>query len=117
MIKPKRITMDIGGKPRNMDFDHMMMAAAEQAYEGIGGAVVSANAIISRAVAGQVGAIMALAYGALKSAGEKISWQLFAKEIFPKMDEDWWTETVSDGLLAMFGSTEENTETDKAEKN
>lgn len=117
MIKPKRITAGIGGKSRNLDFDHMMLASAEQAYEGIGGLAVSANGIISRAVAGQVSAIMALAYGALKSAGEKISWQLFAKEIFPKMDEDWWTETVSDGLLAMFGTTEGNAETDKSEKN
>ena len=113
MIKPKRITVDIGGKPRNLDFDHMMMAAAEQTYESVGGIVLGANGIISRAVAGQVSAIMALAYGALKSAGEKISWQLFAKEIFPKMDEDWWTDTVSDGLLAMFGSPEKS----ESEKN
>ncbi len=115
MIKPKRITADIGGKPRNMDFDHMMLAAAEQAYEGIGGVVLGANGIISRAVAGQMSAIMALAYGALKSAGEKISWHLFVKEIFPKMDEDWWTETVSDGLLAMLGS--DNGENNESEKN
>lgn len=116
MIKPKRITADIGGKPRNMDFDHMMMAAAEQAYEGIGGVVVSANAIISRAVAGQVSAIMALAYGALKSAGEKISWNMFVNELFPKQKNDWWTDTVSKGLLAMFG--EADTESvDEPEKN
>ena len=103
MMKPKRITVDIGGKARNMDFDHLMMATAETAYERIGGAAVNAGGIISRAVAGQIGAIMALGYAALYSAGEKISFQTFAKEIFPSMDMDWWTETVSDGLLALLG--------------
>lgn len=101
---PETVRFEANGKSYGMTFDLMALAEAEQAYKRQYGEQINVYGIISELTGGSLSALMAAAYGAMRSAGEKMSWDTFARHILPACDMDWWTETVSGGLVALFGS-------------
>ena len=103
LAMPETVRFEVHGKSYGMTFDLMALAEAEQAYKRQYGEQINVYGIISELTGGSLSALMAAAYGAMRSAGEKMSWDTFARHILPACDIDWWTETVSGGLVSLFG--------------
>ena len=114
---PQTVRFEANGKNYGMTFDLMALAEAEQAYKRQYGEQLNVYGIIAELTTGSFSALMAAAYGAMRSAGEKMSWDTFAKHIFPAIDIDWWTETVSEGLVTLFGNTDADDKTETDTKN
>lgn len=95
------------GKEYRMDFDMGALANAECAYEQHFGKAVSVNAIIADLVQAKAHAMMAFAYGAMLSAGEKITWEHFCKSVYTFENYQKLADVVSEGLTAMMRTDDE----------
>lgn len=114
-LKQANALLDINGKVYRMDFDMMALAKAEQICEQRFYEQLDTMQILAGLVQNKTRAIMALAYGALTSAGEKITWEHFTKEMFTFDNFESIAGAVADGVAAMFDSGEEDAEA--SEKN
>lgn len=114
---PQTIRFEANGKNYGMTFDLMALAEAEQAYKRQYGEQINAYGIIAELTGGSLSALMAAAYGAMRSAGEKMAWDTFARHVFPARDVDWWTETVSGGLVSLFGGSADDDAAEGGAKN
>ena len=92
------------GKSYRMDFDMGALANAEGIYESKFGKIVGVDAIIGELVSGMARATMAFAYAALISAGEKLTWEEFGKNIYTFENYNVLMDAVTEGLAAMMRS-------------
>ena len=99
--------LKLNGRTYKLDFDLGALAAAERVYRRHFGQSATTYDIISEIFEAQTSAIMALAYGALCSAGEKLAWEHFAKDIFTFDNFDAIAEAVADAVGEMFGDGDE----------
>lgn len=90
------------GSVRRMDFDMGCFAQAELAYEQRFGKDVNVNEIISELAQQKTRAVMAMAFGAMISAGEKITWDQFSKSVFTFKDSAALTDAVATAVLHMY---------------
>lgn len=95
------------GKTYKMDFDMGALANAECVYEQRFGKLAGVNEIIADLVQAKAHAMMAVAYGAMISAGEKITWEHFCKSIYTFANYSRLTEMVTEAMVAMMRSEEE----------
>lgn len=95
------------GKAYRMDFDMGALANAECVYEQRFGKAVGVNVIIGDLVQAKAHAMMAFAYGAMLSAGEKITWERFCKSVYTFENYQKLTEVVSDAMVQMMRSDDE----------
>lgn len=99
------------GKSYRMDFDMGALANAEGIYESKFGKIVGVDVIIGELVSGMARATMAFAYAALISAGEKLTWEEFGKNIYTFENYNVIMDAVTEGLAAMMrsdGDTEDD---------
>ena len=99
------------GKSYRMDFDMGALANAEGIYESKFGKIVGVDVIIGELVSGMARATMAFAYAALISAGEKLTWEEFGKNIYTFENYNVLMDAVTEGLAAMMrsdGDTEDD---------
>lgn len=99
------------GKSYRMDFDMGALANAEGIYESKFGKIVGVDVIIGELVSGMARATMAVAYAALISAGEKLTWEEFGKNIYTFENYNVLMDAVTEGLAAMMrsdGDTEDD---------
>ena len=92
------------GKSYRMDFDMGALANAEGIYESKFGKIVGVDVIIGELVSGMARATMAFAYAALISAGEKLTWEEFGKNIYTFENYNVLMDAVTEGLAAMMRS-------------
>jgi hypothetical protein len=97
-----------------MDFDLGALAHAEGVYEEHFGRIAGIHDIIGELIQGRARALMAITYGAMLSAGEKLTWDDFGKKIYTFENYDRLSETISDEIAAMMrgGDDEEDEEGD-----
>lgn len=114
-LKSSDAMLEINGKTYKMDFDMMALAKAEQVCEQRFYEQLDTMQILAGLVQNKTRAIMALAYGALTSAGEKVTWEHFAKEMFTFDNFEAIAGAVADGVAAMFETGEK--ESEASEKN
>ncbi len=81
-LRTNSAVVEIGGKAYQLDFDPQALSFAEQVYEEEYGSDVNAAVIIQEVFAAKMRAVSAIIYGALRSAGNKILWNVFTKTIF-----------------------------------
>ena len=107
------------GSTRRMDFDLGALAQAEGVYEDRYGRVVGIDIIIGELVQGRARALMALTYGAMLSAGEKLTWEQFSKSVYTFENYAHLSSVVSDAVLAMMrsGDDEEDGDDGNGSKN
>lgn len=98
------------GSTRRMDFDLGALAQAEGVYEDRYGRAVSIDIIIGELVQGRARALMALTYGAMLSAGEKLTWEQFAKSVYTFANYASLSNVVSDAVLVMMRSGDDEDE-------
>lgn len=102
------------GETYRMDFDMAALANAEGIFEDKFGKSVGVDAIIADLVQAKARAMMAFAYGAMLSAGEKISWEDFSKSVYTFENYNVLADAVTTALLRMMrpeageGSAEKN---------
>lgn len=101
-IKTNARMIKIDGKAYRMDFDMEALSQAEQVYFSHYGRNVNISEIIRELEEVKMSAVMALAYGALISAGNVIEWRTFSKEIFSFANFDTVFDEVSEAMRAMF---------------
>lgn len=107
-IKTNNRMITIGGKTYRMDFDMQALSQAEQVYQSQFGRSVNVSEIIAELAQVKMSAVMALAYGALVSAGNVIAWKTFAKDIFTFEHFDEVFAVVEEALMDMFGKPDKN---------
>ena len=100
------------GSKRKMDFDMGAMAQAEMIYEDKFGKSVGVDAIIEELIMGKARAMMAFAYGAMVSAGEKLTWAEFCKSVWTFENYEQLHAVVLQAVLRMMhsGDTEGSAE-------
>lgn len=98
------VTLD--AKAFRMDFDNLALAYAEQVYREQYGRPINAAVIIDELFEASLSAVMAVSYGAMRSGGEKIDWQSFAKKIFTYTNYPEIFNVVSKAVSAMFAPGE-----------
>lgn len=96
------------GKSYRMDFDMATLANAEGIYESKFGKIVGVDVIIGELVSGMARAVMAFAYAALISAGEKMTWEEFGKTIYTFENYNVIMDIVTEGLAAMMRTDNES---------
>ena len=102
MHVPDRI-LKIGDKTYRLSFDMLALSHAEQVYLQAYGVHSNCGHIVAELSHGSATALMAMTYGAMRSAGEKMTWEQFAREIFTFEHFDAVYEVVSDALCEMLG--------------
>lgn len=112
-IKTSHTMLDLNGKTYQMDFDLGALAGAERVYKQRFGQPCDTYQIISEIFEVQTSAIMALAYGAMISGGEKLSWENFSKNIFTFENFDAIANAVADAVGEMFGEPGDGDEDDE----
>lgn len=112
-IRTTSAVIKINGTHYKMDFDLMALSVAEQVYSRQYGGTANTYLILAEIMQVQTSAIMALAYGAMISAGEKITWDEFAKGLFTFDNYDAISEAVADNVAAMLGDGDEGAEGDE----
>lgn len=100
------------GSTRKMDFDMGALAQAEMVYEDRFGKSVGVDAIIAELIMGKARAMMAFAYGAMISAGEKVTWKDFCGCVWTFDNYEQLHAVVLGAVLRMMhsGSTEGSAE-------
>ena len=111
-IRATSTVLEINGRTYKMDFDMAALAGAERVYRQRFGQQSDTFQIISELFEAQTSAIMALAYGALTSAGEKLAWEHFSKDMFTFENYDAIANAVADAVGEMFGEAEDAEEDD-----
>lgn len=101
-LKTNARHININGTTYRMDFDMEALSQAEQVYCSQYGRDVNISNIIAELAQVKMSALMALAYGALVSAGNKIEWSEFSKKIFTFANFDHVFEVVEEAVRAMF---------------
>lgn len=82
-IKSPARVIELNGATYRMDFDMEALAQAEQVYaDHFGKPEANVNQIMTDLFAAKMSAVMAFCYGAMISAGEKVTWEDFSKRIF-----------------------------------
>ena len=104
-----------GGRKVRMDFDMGALAYTEGVFEDRFGKPVGVDAIIGDLVQGKSRAMMAFAYGAMMSAGEKLTWEDFCKSVWTFANYKRLSDAVIGALVRMVhadddaeGSAEKN---------
>lgn len=100
-MKTNSEIVEIGGQAYRMDFDPQALSHAEQVYLRHFDRAVNAGEIITELYGAQLSAVMAFAYGAMRSAGNDITWQRFAKDIFTLDDCEAVFEATTRAIRAM----------------
>lgn len=95
------------GKSYRMTFDMATLANAEGIYESRFGKTVGVDVIIGEMVSGMARSVMAFAYAALMSAGEKLTWEQFGKNVYTFENYQSLTDMITEGLAAMMRTGEE----------
>lgn len=103
-LKTNARVIKINGRSYRMDFDMEALSQAEQVYFTHYGRNVNISEIIKELSEVKMSAVMALAYGALISAGNTIEWRTFSKEIFNFTNFDKVFDVVEEAVRAMFES-------------
>lgn len=104
--EPQRV-LKLNGRTYKLDFDMQALAFAEEVYLRQYGRGLNVAEIIEELTQAKLTAVMAFAYGALRSAGESVTWEHFTKEIFTYDHFDSVFELVSDAILGLFPESEE----------
>lgn len=112
-IQTSRTMLTLNGTTYRMDFDLGALAGAERVYKQRFNQPSDTFQIITEIFEAQTSAIMALAYGAMLSAGEKLSWEHFSKDIFTFENFDTIANAVADAVGEMFGESEHDGEGDE----
>ncbi len=99
----------IGDCTYKLDFDMQALSQAEQVYATRFGRDVNVATIVEDLFQVKMSAVMAFAYGALLSAGEKVSWNVFSKEIFTYEHFDEVFNEVSAAIKSLFAVNNEET--------
>lgn len=111
-IRAASVILNLDGRAFKMDFDLMALSVAEMVYRQHYEQQIDTFGVIQQIFAVQTSAIMAMAYGAMVSAGEKIAWEDFAKRIFSFANFDAIANTVADGVGLMFADPNEDADED-----
>ena len=101
-MKTNARIIKIDGRSYRMDFDMEALSQAEQVYFTHYGRNVNISEIIKELTEVKMSAVMALAYGALISAGNNIEWRTFSKEIFNFTNFENVFDVVEEAVRAMF---------------
>ena len=95
------------------DFDMGALANAEMAYERYFGKKMGVNDIVMELVESGTRATMAFMYGAMISAGEKITWEYFCKSMYTFKNVQKLIGIAADGLTEMMHMDDEPEESDQ----
>ena len=117
-LRSSRRTITIAGKEYTLDFDMLTLSHAEMVYDkeyGKKGANV--QQIFADLFEQSTTAVMALGYAALTSAGTKISWEKFAKDLFTWDSVEDWNTAVCEGIADMLPDADPAAVEDTTEKN
>lgn len=117
MMAPVETVKLSDGTTRRMEFDMGAFAHAENAYELHFGKCVNVNVIIGELARQQMRSVMAMAYGAMISAGEKLTWEQFAKGVFTYADSLTLTDAVANAVLKMYRGNDGGGEGDEKNVN
>ena len=98
----------IGDKAYKLDFDMLTMSHAEAVYASQFGMNANVQIILADLFTQKSTAVMALAYGALCSAGYKIAWNTFSKNMYTWQTLEDWNVVVAQGVADMMPDPAEN---------
>ena len=101
-IKQNQRLMEIDGVTYKMDFDLQALSYAEQVYLDKYGRGINVSEIITELIQVKLTAVTAFSYGALRSAGEAVTWEKYTKEIFTFDRFDYVFNIVSEAIIGMF---------------
>lgn len=107
-LKTNSRYIKIGGKTYQMDFDMEALSRAEQTYLLQYGRDVNVRDIIRELIQVKNSAVMVMAYSALTSAGNKLTWKEFSKEIFTYDNFDTVFDEVISAVSEMMASPDKN---------
>ena len=107
--------IDLSGHRYALDFDYLAFSYAETAYEKEFGVAVNVSEIIEDLLRSRARAVMAFAWGAMRSAGENITFREFAKLLKDYSVLSGITALVTDAVIDMMpaGEAEEGEEHSK----
>ena len=105
---PVEKVVRIGKEDYALQFNHRMLREAELVYIKEYERVVNAGIILGELLAGTLTALMAVAYGAIRAGGRRISWDTFDNEIFGVDAFDPLFDAVSDAIVEMFGTSRDD---------
>lgn len=105
------------GSVRRMDFDMGMLAAAETVYETRFGRSVNASAVIMELIDQKARAVMAVCFGAMESAGEKITWDDFSKGVYTWENYSALSGAALEGVTHMMSGAQRSADGEGGEKN
>ena len=99
-------------------FDMNAFSHAEQVYAVEYGRMINCGAIITEMMDGAISALMALAYGALRSGGAKMTYAQFVQDVMTYEQFDPVYEAVTAALFDAMGvNGAEKSKEEAAEKN
>ena len=98
--------LELDGKAWKLDFDMQALSYAEQVYLSEYGRDVNVSGIIAELTEAKLTAVMAFCYGAMRSAGERLTWEAFSKTVFTWEHFDKVFALVSDAILELFSGGE-----------
>lgn len=97
-------TITLNGKTYKMDFDMQAFSFAEMVYKTEYGLEADVATVISDLFEAKLTPVMAFSYGAIRSAGEAVTWKKFSKEIFTYENYDEVMSVVVEAITEMFDS-------------
>lgn len=112
---PHEVTL--GKKTYPLLFDMAAFAAAEQVYCTEYQRTVNCGQIITEMLEGLTSALMALAYGALRSGGLQTTYRDFAQKVMVYGQYDALCDTVERALIQAMGVDQAQGSADGDEKN
>lgn len=116
-MKTNNRVLEIGGRTLRLDFDHQALCYAEQTYATQYGRDVNVAEIIRELYGMKSSALSAFVYGALRSAGEKVSWEEFSKKVFTYAHFDAVMDVALEAIQALFAPGEGDPAEGDTEKN
>lgn len=101
-LRTNNRTVEIGGITYKLDFDMQALSFAEQLYLDYYGRDVNVSEIIRELFGMKASALSAFIFGAMRSAGEKVTWEEFSKRIFTYGNFDVMMDVATDAIGALL---------------
>jgi hypothetical protein len=116
-LKTNNRIVEINGETYRLDFDMQALSFAEQLYLEHYGRDVNVTEIIRELYAMKMSALAVFIYGAMRSAGEKVTWEQFSKRIFTYTNFYALFEVALDAIEALLAPYKGNAPATTDEKN
>ncbi|NLI22285.1 MAG: hypothetical protein GX418_12175 [Clostridiales bacterium] len=116
-IRVNQRVLKLKDKTYLLDFDMQALSLAENVYKTQFGSDINVSEIVLELFKVKMTALMAFTYGAIRSAGTKMTWDEFSKTVFTYDNFNDVFAVVSEAITELFsmGDDDDDKETPPAE--